>query len=100
MELSGSESYYKETKKTKKNVMGKFGKNTRIIRKIHEKFIRFTNYSGIIRSMFDQPNNSVFGSSSLKNKLFANLCDYDCHQPIQHYIFNLQIVYITDNKNL
>ena len=45
-----------KNKKNKKNVMGK----------IQKKFVKFANYSGLIRSKFGQPNNSAFGSASQK----------------------------------
>ena len=66
--------------KQKKN----YGKNSRIIHKIREKFVQFANYSGLIRSKFSQPNNLAFSSTSPKKRIFKfssqiifKSCDYD-----------------------
>ena len=44
----------------KKMIWGKNRENSRII---WEKFVKFANYSDLIRSKLGQPNNSVFGSA-------------------------------------
>ena len=59
-------SLAKEQKKKKKMLWEKFGKNSRIIHKIWEKF---ANYSGLIMSKSTQPNNSAFSSASPKKQI-------------------------------
>ena len=69
-----SQSYKKA--KLKRNKKKCYGNNSRIICKIWGKFVKFVNYSGIIRSKFGQPNNSAFNSSSPNKRIIHESCDY------------------------
>ena len=60
--------------------------------KFRKKFVKFANYSSLIRSKFGQPNNVTFGSTSQKKMNYSSLIHECCDYATQYSIIHKQLI--------